>query len=341
MVARSLDDGSYLRALFGIAWPLLPLLGAVLGALAAADTGFDAVTPALWLFVTVMVIGTLDAFAGLVAAVTYGAALLVGGGLHSADSVRGLLGIAGPMFLVGLVASATRPFRRTDGEHRVWNRTVDFVLIPFIGAWAAGSMFSAIPYLSGFRVEWSDRAGTVELAALVTLVARFGLENLARHAVSTRLERIENEELPEPSDTQKSVSRVVRTAVFAFVAVVFIGSNWWLVAGTLMFLVPKIVENHAEGLPNSELLHRWVSRNLLRTVAMLLVMLWWGLLVDGVVDTNTVQWAFVLMGIPGLALGVVDWFARDGRKWPSTPLSRILGVATLVLGVALVRGWWP
>ena len=341
VIARSLDDGSYLRALFGAAWPVVPVTAVVLGVLSAADSGFEAVLPSLGLFVTVMVLGTFDALAGLLAATAYGTALLLGGGLDSADAVRGLLGIAGPMFLVGLVASAMRPFRRAGGEHLAWNRAVDFVLIPLIGAWTAGAMFSAVPFLSGFDVEWSGRVGTVELAALVALVVRFGLENLARVATATRLARIENEELPEPGDTQKSVSRIVRTAVFAFVAVVFIGANWWLVAGTLMFLVPKLIEHRTEGFPNSGALHRWLPRNLVRIVSMLLVMLWWGLLVDGAFTVHTVQWAFVLMSVPGLALGIVDWFAREGGEWRSTPLSRVLGVATLVLGVVLVRGWWP
>jgi hypothetical protein len=47
------------------------------------------------------------------------------------------------------------------------------------------------------------------------------------------------------------------------------------------------------------------------------------------------------MGIPGLALGVVDWFAREGEEWPSTVVSRVLGAVTLLVGVALVRGWLP
>lgn len=57
---------------------------------------------------------------------------------------------------------------------------------------------------------------------------------------------------------------------------------------------------------------------------MLLIMLWWGLWVGEVVDANEVQWAFVLMGVPGLAVGAADWFGREGDNWPSTATSRIL-----------------
>ncbi len=338
-LGRSLDDGSYLRALGGVFWALLPLAGGVLGVAAALDTNSVAMLPALGVFAALLVIGTLDAFAGLVAVATYGFTLLVGGGLTSPDSLRGLLGIAAPMFLVGLVASAMRPYRRETGDHPVWNRTVDLVLIALTGAWAAGTMYSAIPHLSGYDVEWSDRVGTVELIALVTLVVRYGLENFARLVVADRLRAIENEELPEPGEGQEFVSKVVRTVVFVFVAHVFVGGNLWLASGAAMFIVPKILEPLAGRLPNLPTLYGFLPRGLLRIVMMLFVMLWWGSLVVGAVESNEIQWAFVLMSIPGIVLGVADWFAREGREWPSTVLSRALGTVVLVLGLALVRGW--
>ena len=338
---RAMDDGSYLRALAGIFWLAMPVTGAALGVAAAASTDSVVSLPALGLFVALLVVGTLDAFAGLVAAGAYLVTVLLGGGMDSTDALRGFLGLAAPMFLVGLVASAMRPYRRASVDDHVWNRCVDFVLIPLIGAWAAGAMFSAVPHLSGYDVAWSGRVGTVELATLLVLSGRYVLENTARMLVSVRLARIENESFPEPVDGQRPFSRIVRTAVFAFVAWVFIGGNWWLGAGTAMFLLPKIVETRTDSFPNLPTVHRFVPRNLVRIVAMLFVMLWWGLLVDGAVDANEIQWAFVLMGIPGLALGVVDWFAREGDEWPSTFLSRVLGVATLAVGVALVRGWLP
>jgi hypothetical protein len=320
-------------------WVLVPAVGAVLGVVAAFSTDFTVVLPSLAVFVALLAVGTLDATAGLFAALTYGAAVLLGGGMDSADAVRGFLGLAAPMFMVGLVASALRPYRRESVGDHLWSRTVDSVLIPLMGAWAAGTMFSAVPYLSGLDVAWSGRTGTVELAALLVLAARYGLENAARLWVSNRLRDIENEDLPEPGETQKTFSRIVRAVVFAFVAAAFIGTNWWLAAGTAMFLVPKLVEPLAPAFPNSVFLHRLLPRNLVRVVFMLLVMTWWGLWVTGVVESNEIRWAFVLMGIPGVALGAADWFGREGGVWRSTTVSRVLGIAALVLGVALVRGW--
>jgi hypothetical protein len=74
---------------------------------------------------------------------------------------------------------------------------------------------------------------------------------------------------------------------------------------------------------------------------MLFVALWWGQLVsDRFGDSeNMLLYAFVLMGIPGHVMGIADWFGRDSRGWSSSAVSKILGIATLVIGILLVRGY--
>lgn len=57
------------------------------------------------------------------------------------------------------------------------------------------------------------------------------------------------------------------------------------------------------------------------------------------VSAHVLLYAFVLMGIPGHVLGVADWFGRDSKDWPSTFLSKTLGVVTLVVGFLLVQGY--
>jgi hypothetical protein len=338
-LGRILDDGSYLRALVGVFWPFALMAGVVLGASAAVSTDGIVALPSLWIVVALVVVGSLDALVGLSAALSYAVVIVTRGGFDTADAVRGYLGLAALMILVGLVASKMRPYRRESFGDFVWNRSVDFVLIPLLGAWAAGSIYRTIPHLSGYSAPWADRVGVIELSALVALVVRFGLENAARLMVSNRLRLIENEWLPEATETQKTLSRILRTGVFVFVAVVFVGANWWLVAGAAMYLLPKIVKPIAKSLPNSKLLYQLVPRNLVRVVAMLLVMHWWGSVIIDSVESNQVQWAFVLMSIPGLVLNIVDSFARVGRTRQSTALSRIAGIGVLVIGVSIVRGF--
>jgi hypothetical protein len=76
---------------------------------------------------------------------------------------------------------------------------------------------------------------------------------------------------------------------------------------------------------------------------MLFVGLWWGKLVRNQFgdSDNILLYAFVFLSIPGITLGALDWFGRDGKKWESTPLSRTLGVLVLIVGILSVRGFIP
>lgn len=342
MLARTVDDGAYLRALFGGFWVGMPLAGVILGVITAFDTNFTVMIPSMALLVAIVVLGVLDAFTGLLFVLSFGVAQLCGGGFTSVDSVRGFLGIAVFSFGPALVASAVRPFRRSSaGDEIVWNRCVDVVLVALFGAWAAGTMFSTLPSLTTYKPAHSDRVTAVETLVLVMLVTRWILENGSRVLVPNLLRIVEVEEFAEPSRVQRMVSNVLRTALFVFVAVVYIGNNWALWIGAAMFLAPKIIDEFADRLPNIALLHQFVPRNLLRVVLMLFVALWWGGLVnDHIGDSaNVMLYAFVLMGIPGHVLGVVDWFGRESKDWPSTALSKTLGVVTLVVGFLLVQGY--
>jgi hypothetical protein len=49
-----------------------------------------------------------------------------------------------------------------------------------------------------------------------------------------------------------------------------------------------------------------------------------------------VQYGFVLLGIPGLVLTVFGWFGRSSKAWPSTFVSKLLGIVLLIIGLVTV-----
>jgi hypothetical protein len=341
LIARIFADGAYIRALLGVWWLILPVLGATIGVLAAIDTSYLVVMPSLSLMVAIIVLGIADAFAGFIAMSLFAAVVAANGGFTSSDSVRGMLGLWVLAFAVPLAASAVRPFRRLVKEKPgVWERTTDAVLIALFGAWAAGAMFSALPGLTGIKTEGADEIDLVRLAALIALIVRFGFENLARIFAPKRLMAIENQSLPEVPLAQKVFSLLVRTVVFVFVALIFIGNNWALWVGGAMYLVPKLVTLFDDAFPDFSPIHRFMPRGIFKTVVMLLVAQWWGgVVADNVANPdNMVQYGFVLLGIPGLVLGAIGWFGRSSKPWPSTVLTKVLGVALLVFGLTLVLG---
>ena len=344
MLARVFGDGVYLRSLLGVLWLVLPFVGAGFGFGAASSAGFDAVMPSLFWLSALVVLGVFDAFSGFVGALVFGLAVGFGGGVVSGDSVRGLLGVWVFCFAAPLIAGAVRPFRRVRGGSTqiVWDRCVDFVLIVLFGAWVAGSMYSALPGLTGFNSPSAGYVNHVRAVVLVALAVRFVLENFAVAVTPVRLKALTREPLPEPTLQQKVVSVIVRTGVYMFVAVVFIGNNWALWLGGVLYLIPKLVSLGVDKLPDMRTVHRYLPRGIFKVVLMLFVAKWWGGLVATQVDNpaDMIKFGFVLLGIPGLALGTVGWFARSSRPWPSTIVTKLLGTALLIIGVLVVLNIW-
>jgi hypothetical protein len=341
MIARVADDGAYARTLLGFLWLLAPVAAVAVGIASAFNTNFIVMIPSLELVIAICILGVIDAFAGMLFTLSFGIALLLGGGFTSIDSVRGFLGIAVFSFAPPLIAAATRPFRRDSSEDQIrWNRLKDFVLSALFGAWATGGMYGALPSLTTYKPLHSDRTDLIQLVVLLAIASRWIFENVARAYAPQRLRTVEVEEFREVVNGQPFASLFIRTALFLFVAATFIGNNWALWVGGAMYFIPKLIGQFTEHFPNYSLVHRFLPRNLFRVVVMLFISLWWGILVNNRFgeSPNVILYAFVLLSIPGIALGVADWFARDSKEWPSTPVSKCLGVAVLVVGILCVRG---
>jgi hypothetical protein len=342
LLARLVVDGTYLRSLLGIFWLALPLAGVALGVLSAVNTEFNIVMPAFALLIAILIVGVLDAFSGLLGVLVFALLAGIGGGFTSSDSIRGMLGLCAFSLGVPLIATASRPFfRASDGESPIWNRTVDFFLITLFGALAAGGMFGSLPGLTGFKPSYADRGDTIQLIALGMLLVRIGLEYLARNATSGRFKSIHADELSDPSLTQQIASIIGRSAVFAFVAVVFIGNNWALWVGTALYMIPKFVDLVSDNFPNFAKLHRYLPRGIFKVVFIMFIARWWGTVVtSNVPDADQmVKVGFVLLGLPGLIAGIAGWFGRSGGEWKSTFISRVLGVVFLIIAFLMIRGY--
>jgi hypothetical protein len=343
MVGRVFTDGTYLRSLLGLTWIIMPLLGIIGGIGSAISTDFNAVMPSLAWLILIVVIGTFDALAGFTAASTFGVLIVLGGGINSADSVRGLLGIWVFSFAVPMLASASRPFRRKDavGIGGIWDRTADFVMIVLFGAWAAGSMFGSLPGLTGFRPSYADDVSRIQIIVLVVLILRYLLENSAVILTPGRMLELSDSKLPDPSNTQVVISSLFRTASFTFVAIVFIGNNWALWTGAALYLLPKLVAIVDDKFPNSEALHRYLPRGILKVTFMMFVARWWGqLLTSNIEDAEKMlTFGFVFLGMPGFITTVLGWFGRSSSQpWKQNWFTRIGGLILLVVGFLVVRG---
>lgn len=89
-----------------------------------------------------------------------------------------------------------------------------------------------------------------------------------------------------------------------------------------------------------EVLKRWLPTGVLRVVVMLFVARWWGTQIARLSDDPALQLqiGFVVLAVPSLVLSVLGWFAGGGQKWRSTPVSKVLGVFVVAVGVLTVTG---
>jgi hypothetical protein len=145
----------------------------------------------------------------------------------------------------------------------------------------------------------------------------------------------------DASNLQQIVSSIVRTAVYVFVAEVFIGNNWASWVGAFVYLAPKLVGMVTDNFPNVEPLHHFMPRGIFKVTVMMLVARLWGIvLTDQISDpAQMITFGFVFMGTPSIVTTVLGWFGRSSSKpWPQTWFTRISGLAILIVGILMVRG---
>jgi hypothetical protein len=335
--ARIANDGAALRAMLGSLWLALPVLGAVLGGLAVASSSGEAVPPAFWLVLALAVLGVLDATSGLVGGLTFGVGVVVLGGIHDGDSVRGLLGIVVLWFAVALIASTARPIRRAPGGDPAGRleRLGDVVIIALMGAWMGQLMIGSLPGLTGYDVPLTERADQVALALLVALVVRVSIETAGAHLYPGRLAAVAPESLPAPGTVQVLAGTLVRVGMFAFVALAFLGPTWSLWAGTALFAVPQLLALAESRLRNLTWLHRLLPRGTAKLLVLLVVGAWLGAwLGRRVADpADLLAWSFVVLALPASSLTVLGLFGRaPAEPAPVRPMTvpAFLGGAGLV-----------
>jgi len=258
-----------------------------------------------------------------------------------------MMGVAVIGFGPALIAGSFRPLRRSRDDYSAWERLTDFVLVPLFGAFAVQGMVSALPGLSGYELPIAESANIVALVALVGLLLRITLEEVAARGFPQRISTIALTGLPQPSLAQRAIAAGIRTALFAFIAVAFLGNVWQLWAGCAIFATSQVLELAQSNLPNSPRLYQALPVGLFRLVLVLLVSLGVSAVTSLVFaeQATRAQMSFVFLMLPGLlltALGVVGRAPRDGDgRWYLAPIwrtwYRIVGVLLLVAAIGLTQ----
>lgn len=332
VLSRVVLDGSYLRAMLGSAAVITYPLGVALALIALQQRDTTAIVPASLPVLAILFLAMFDAGLGMVASITYGSALLVAGAINTLQDAFALFGLAILWFAPPLIASAFRPLRRNvESTSSAWERATDYLLVLLLTRWAITSMVSALPALAGEALPIAAEADRFGLFAAAAIGGRMLLEDLAYYAYPRRLAE-QHIAAPKPARSQRIWANLLRTGLFAIVAAPFTGASITLLIATAMFALPLTLSLFDAQFPKSALLAKLLPRATARTVVMAVLGTLFATWVKQFFNdpAEWAAWSFVLLGVPGLALTLLDFMSADPqpRVWTRSPL----GIATYRLG---------
>jgi len=346
LLARTLADGSYLRAILGSFAGFLYPLAVLLGIAALISVGAQAMAPALGIILAIVVVGILDAFAGFIAATIFFLGVFITGHMGTRHELLTVAGLMVIFFAPALLASAVRPLRRlvSNGEEG-WERITDYALAILLTGWAVEKMVNALNGLASVQLAITYKATTIAICSAILVGIRIALEDVSTYHYPVRLQAV-TAQLPEPDQYQKIVSLMIKTFVFIMLAAPFVGFNIQLILGTALFVFPSIANmTFAKKLPKFPNIHWLIPKGAFKIVAMVFIGFLFSNWVQGKFSNpqTFLKWSFVILTFPGIFFAVLGWIAEAPEKsWRANKNGqiayRILGIVVFLLVVQIVRG---
>lgn len=346
LLARTIADASYLRAIFGSRGKALVVPGALFGLLAVESTNGQAMPPALWIILGIIAIATLDAFAGLIAGAIFAVGVTLTGNIFSRDELLTVAGLFIIFYAPALLTSAIRPLRRlVSNRDDSWERATDYGLATLLSGWTIFKLVGGLNALAGVQLLITFQAKEIAYWTAIFIFVRMALEDFATYAYPQRLREVATP-LRETSTIQKIIALELKIFIFVELAMPFVGYNIKLLLGTIIFALPTILGFILDDkLPKFAFLNRILPAGAFKIVAMVFI----GTITAGWIQGSFnnpqtfLAWSFVVLAIPGLILAMLGKMSKAPvRDWKQPPfgntLYRILGVITFILIIQIVRG---
>jgi hypothetical protein len=346
LLARTIADASYLRAIFGSRGKALVIPGALFGFMALESSSAQAMPPALWIILGIIAIATLDAFAGLIAGAIFAVGVTMAGNIFSRDELLTVAGLFIIFYAPALLTSAIRPLRRlVSNRDDSWERATDYALATLLSGWTIFKLVGGLNALAGVQLLITFQAKEIAYWTAIFVLIRMMLEDFATYAYPQRLREVATP-LRETSTIQKIIALELKIFIFVELAMPFVGFNIKLLLGTIIFALPSILGFILDGkLPKFVILNRILPAGAFKIVAMVFI----GTITAGWIQGSFnnpqtfLAWSFVVLAIPGLILSMLGKMSKEpARDWKEPPfgntLYRILGVITFILIIQIVRG---
>ena len=346
IVARTIADGNYLRAMFGSLASLMLLPGVALGVLALQSTGSQALPPAIWIVMAIIAVATLDAMAGFVSGLIFAIGVALAGNISSRDEILTVAGLFIIFYAPALMASAIRPLRRlAQDRDNAWERATDYALITLLSGWTMFKLIGALNALAGVQLVITFHATDIAYWTSIFVFIRLILEDFATYNYPMRLNKTAGE-MKEVDTIHKVIALELKIFLFVFIAMPFVGFNIKLLLGTILFALPTVIGlTFEDRLPKIPILHRILPSGAFKLVAMVFIGTIAASWIQGLFSNprTFLAWSFVVLAIPGLVLSFLGKMADSPKRdWKVSPFGniayRILGIIVFLLIVQIVRG---
>ena len=345
LFARKVADGSYLRAMFGSLAAFIYPVALILGAQATYGIDFQALPPSWVILSAIMVLSTLDAFAGLISASVYFSITALTGHITWRSELMTALGVCILMIAPALIASAIRPLRRVIENKNIWERVTDYALIILITGWTIKNTVSSLNTLAHTQFAITYYADNIGWIVGGALLFRLVLEDIAIHFYPVRLS-IATPEKVEQTDFDRRISKVWRFYIFVVIASGFVGWNLKLLIGTLIFFAPTILNFGSMKIKHRARFWYWLNpKGAVKILAMIFVGGFFAAWVQSIMKSprEFVAWSFAILAIPGFLLHIFELLSEEPKKvWKERPLGfwvyKVGGVGVFFLLVLMVKG---
>ena len=343
LATRILSDGNYQRSLIGPFALLVYPAAIALGIFASTSMDQQALPPSIAFILAMMVIGVIDAFAGVLLSLAFVLSIAIGGNLNNFDSVMTVAGICLLAFSPALLAGAFRPMRRAVWDFTsLWERGTDYLLASILTGWVVQQIVLGLPGLSGLQLPITEHARFIAIVAVLLIIARFILEDFALRLFPQRLITMDPQ-YRERTILQQILATIFKVAIFATVSGKFLGLSAQLFIGVALFSIPLILGIFEDKFPKSTAVKKWMPTGIIEMLVMTLS----GLFIASLVQDrypngkNYVLICFVLLSLPGLILKILALFGEDGAEdWKITQYGRvfyrILGVVALAVLIYII-----
>jgi hypothetical protein len=320
VLSRIINDGAYLRSMFGGAMALPYVAAATLGALAVDGSAANMAESGNVAFLSViLLLGVLDAFAGLVGITVFSIVSIAQFGVSGLGDIRYILAMFIAAFAPIILSTTFRKIRRpaVESARDAYERVIDVFMIGFVSSLTTLSVVGGISSFAGATVPLAESASSLVFVITGLAIARIAFEELAARVFPQRLDSINPTEVSGPGKIQPWLSLIFKYAVLVVMIGDMVGWGWWLWTGALILFIPGIMGMTLTDLPKSKLLTQLIPGGLAALLLATLLSTW----SSGLVGTFFAEsdmygpLSFLLVPLPVIIVAIIGMFADGGEKW--------------------------